>query len=252
MRSPKYLLPILISFSILTAEAADKKAYGKGWLTYRPGFSAVTKNPATYQLEDFDTFEFRLDHGGCPQGGGGPGSYNDCVHDRQRIEAGFDFAKLKTFNGFRSVKKFLRGNLLIPSVNDFQDLKSVGTLINQVKYGDKTQPIWNLWFKTKRGEIAIELANGTLCIVDEKYFPRDQWLELEIHADYAVNAKFVRSNTSFFNYIVNGKTVCSSYFPVITKQTLQDSSKDHLYFKWGIYDAWVSDWLVLQEKTKCT
>ena len=86
--------------------------------------------------------------------------------------------------------------------------------------------------------------------VDEKYFPRDQWLELEIHADYSVNAKFVRSNTSFFNYIVNGKTVCSSYFPVITKQSLQDTSKDHLYFKWGIYDGWVSDWLVLQEKNK--
>ena len=104
MRSPKYVLSILVSFSILTAEAADKKAYGKGWLTYRPGFSAVTKNPENYQLEDFDTFEFRLDHGGCLQGGGGPGSYNNCVHDRQRIEAGFDFAKLKTFNGFRSVK----------------------------------------------------------------------------------------------------------------------------------------------------
>ena len=86
-----------------------------------------------------------------------------------------------------------------------------------MKYGDKTQPIWNLWFKTKRGEISIELANGTSCIVDEKYFPRDQWLELEIHVDYSVNAKFVRSNTSF-NYIVNGKTVCSSYFPVITKR----------------------------------
>ena len=51
-------------------------------------------------------------------------------------------------------------------------------------------------------------------------------------------------------YIVNGKTVCSSYFPVITKKMLQDSPKDHLYLKWGIYDAWVSDWLVSQEKNK--
>ena len=248
-RSLKYLLSVLISCSILTCEAADHIAFGKGWLTYRPGLSAVTKNPANYRLEDADTFEFRLDHGGCPRGKG-PGSYNNCVHDRQRIEAGFDFAKLKTFNGFRSVKKFFRGNLLIPNANDFPDLFRVGTLINQVKYGDKTQPIWNLWFKTKRGEIAIELANGTSCIVDEKYFPRDQWLELEIHVDYSVNDEFVRSNSSFFTYIVNGKTVCSSYFPVITKQTLQDSSKDHLYFKWGIYDAWVSDWLVIQEKNK--
>ena len=250
MSSLKHLLTILISCSIVTCEATDKIAYGKGWLTYRPGLSAVTKNPASYRLEDFDTFEFRLDHGGCPRGSGRPGSYNNCVHDRQRIEAGFDFAKLKTFNGYKSVKKFFRGNLLIPNATDFPDLLGVGTLINQVKYGDKTQPIWNLWFKTKRGEISIELANGTSCIVDEKYFPRDQWLELEIHVDYSVNAKFVRSNTSFFNYIVNGKTVCSSYFPVITKQSLQDTSKDHLYFKWGIYDAWVSDWLVLQEKNK--
>ena len=251
MRSPKYLLSILVSCSILTCEAADQISFGKGWLTYRPGLSAVTKNPTSYRLEDFDTFEFRLDHGGCPRGSGGPDSYNNCVHDRQRIEAGFDFAKLKTFNGgFKSVKQFFRGNLLIPNTTDFPDLLGVGTLINQVKYGDKTQPIWNLWFKRKRGEIAIELANGTSCIVDEKYFPRDQWLELEIHVDYSVNAEFTRSNSSFFNYIVNGKTVCSSYFPVITKRMLQDSSKDHLYFKWGIYDAWVSDWLVSQEKNK--
>ena len=250
MRSLKYLFSVLVSCSILTCKAADQIAYGKGWLTYRPGLSALTKNPANYRLEYSDTFEFRLDHGGCPRGDGGPGSYNNCVHDRQRIEAGFDFAKLKTFNGFKSVKKFFRGNLLIPNADDFPDLLRVGTLINQVKYGDKTQPIWNLWFKTKRGQIAIELANGTSCIIDEKYFPRDQWLELEIHVDYSVNAEFVRSNSSFFNYIVNGKTVCSSYFPVITEQTLQDSSKDHLYFKWGIYDAWVSDWLALQEKNK--
>ena len=250
MRSLKYLLSILVSYSILTCEAADKIAYGKGWLTYRPGLSAVTKNPTRYKLEDLDTFEFRLDHGGCPRGSGRPDSYNNCVHDRQRIEAGFDFAKLKTFNGFKSVKKFFRGNLLIPNATDFPDLIGVGTLINQVKYGDKTQPIWNLWFKTKRGEIAIELANGTSCIVDEKYFPRDQWLEIEIHVDYSVNAEVIRSNSSFFNYIVNGKTVCSSYFPVITKKMLQDSPKDHLYFKWGIYDAWVSDWLVSQEKNK--
>ena len=239
-----------MSCSILTCEAADQIAYGKGWLTYRPGLSAVTKNPTSYKLGDFDTFEFRLDHGGCPRGSGRPGGYNNCVHDRQRIEAGFNFAKLKTFNGYKSVKKFFRSNLLIPKATDFPDLLGVGTLINQVKYGDKTQPIWNLWFKTKRGEIAIELANGTSCIVDEKYFPRDQWLELEIHVDYSVNAEFIRSNSSFFNYIVNGKTVCSSYFPVITKQMLQDSSKDHLFFKWGIYDAWVSDWLVSQEKNK--
>lgn len=235
----------------MTCEAADQIGFGKGWLTYRPGLSAVTKNPTSYRLEDFDTFEFRLDHGGCPRGSGRPDSYNNCVHDRQRIEAGFNFAKLKTFNGgFKSVKQFFRGNLLIPNTTDFPDLLGVGTLINQVKYGDKTQPIWNLWFKTKRGEIAIELANGTSCIVDEKYFPRDQWLEIEIHVDYSVNAELIRSNSSFFNYIVNGKTVCSSYFPVITKKMLQDSPKDHLYLKWGIYDAWVSDWLVSQEKNK--
>jgi hypothetical protein len=251
------LLFLSLCFFLMTgmktfALPIDHIEFGQGWLIYREGLSEVVKNPPQYRLDGYDTYEFRLDHGGCPRGAGGQYSFNNCLNDRQRILAGVNFARLTKLNGkYNSVKKFYRTNVLIPDQSIFPDLPLVTTVINQVKFAIKSNPIWQMQLKSSRGEIVVELDTGARCVIDEKYFPRNQWIELEVHVDYTVQEKFSEAKHPYFNYIVNGKTLCSSYFPVMTAKSASESLEGNaLYVNWGIYDGWVSDWLARQEKNK--
>lgn len=205
--------------------------------------SKITKNPDEKQLSDLDIYKFYIEHGGC----GDDGKFSDCENDRQRVEL-IEKSKisLKSFNGkTKIVKKFYRTNLLIPAEDKFPNTFPMKQMVHQVKLHGKNQPVWMVHIKDSGLDVEIESRHS--CKIDEKFVPRNEWIEIEIFADYTVSEKSKPRDDPYFVYWINGSKVCSFYVPLLTNRAIRDgSSKQELKLRFGIYNTFASKWLLGQ------
>jgi hypothetical protein len=93
-------------------------------------------------------------------------------------------------------------------------------MIHQVKLPGKNNPIWKVEFFD--GSLAVKTDAGEQCGVAEKFVPRQEWLEIEIFANYDIKTN--QSEPSFY-YAINGAIHCKLFSPLITKDALRDAKK---------------------------
>ena len=202
----------------------------------------IEKNPQGLEFDGGDVYKFSIKHGGCS----GDARWNDCVNDRQRVEFTDGYRYSPSFQSFGSKKKrierFYRTNLFIPSEEEFPLLRPMSQMIHQVKLKQKNNPVWMVHYV---GGLRVRTDGGGFCAIAEEHVPRNQWLEIEIHADYTIDGS-LRPDTPFFQYMINGKVVCQIFSPLITKRAIRDAGKKQIQLKFGIYNTFPSKWLLGQ------
>ena len=225
--------------------------------------SEITKNPDEVKFEGQTVYRFQIEHGGC----GGDENWSDCNNDRQRVELKDGYkVSLQTFSKNKSLKRFYRTNLLIPSEDEFPNTSPMKQMIHQTKLQAKNQPIWFVGIQPAGG-LYIETDSAGFCSIDRQFVPRGEWLEIEIHANYeqyspdklklAQEAVLQSRNNNFeaklepsFRYFINGNEVCTLWNPLITKLGLRDGGKPKLQLKVGIYNTAPSRWLLAQQENR--
>jgi hypothetical protein len=207
-------LLVVLSCAVMSVQAAKLNAKLESFTAHK-SLSKLEKNPEELKFENLDVYKFTLQHGGCS----GDDSWNDCINDRQRIELKSSQEALKSFNkGYK--KRYYRFYLYFPSEREFPDLKPMKQMIHQVKLPGKNNPIWKVEFFD--GSLAVKTDAGEQCGVAEKFVPRQEWLEIEIFANYDIKTN--QSEPSFY-YAINGAIHCKLFSPLITKDALRDAKK---------------------------
>ena len=232
-------LLVVLSCAVMSVQAAKLNAKLESFSAHKT-LSKFEKNPEDLKFENLDVYKLTLQHGGC----GGNNNWNDCVNDRQRIELKSNNEAIKSFNKPYK-KRYYRFNLYLPSEREFPDLKPMLQMIHQVKLPGKNNPIWKVDFFD--GSLAIKTDAGEQCGIDAKFVPRQEWLEIEIFANYDVKTN--KSEPSFY-YAINGTIHCKVFLPLITKTNLGDAYKPQVHVKYGIYNTFVSQWLLLQAENR--
>ena len=180
-------LLVALFCAVMSVQAANLNAKLESFTAHKT-LSKLEQNPEDLKFENLDVYKFTLQHGGCS----GDNSWNDCINDRQRIELKSSQEALKTFSGYK--KRYYRFNLYLPSEREFPDLKPMLQMIHQVKLPGKNNPIWKVDFFD--GSLAIKTDAGEQCGIDAKFVPRQEWLEIEIFANYDVKTN--KSEPSFY------------------------------------------------------
>jgi hypothetical protein len=232
-------LLVVLSCTAMSVQAANLNAKLESFTAHKT-LSKLEQNPEDLKFENLDVYKFTLQHGGC----GGDSTWNDCVSDRQRIELKSSQEALKTFNkGYK--KRYYRFNLYIPSEREFPDLMPMKQMIHQVKLPGKNNPIWSVYFLN--GMLRVTTDNQGQCLIDANFVPRQEWLEIEIFANYDI--AHGNEEPSLY-YAINGAIHCKFFSPLITKRALRDAKKGKMFVKYGIYNSFVSKWLLLQEENR--
>ena len=69
---------------------------------------------------------------------------------------------------------------------------------------------------------------------------RGRWTDIVVFADYSLQNQ---SGEAMVRVWVNGRQMCSGYQPLVTQEMLTHAQTDRIYFKYGIYNSYVSRWL---------
>ena len=232
-------LLVVLSCAVMSVQAAKLNAKLESFTAHKT-LSKFEKNPEDLKFERLDVYKLTLQHGGC----GGDSTWNDCVSDRQRIELKSSQEALKTFNnGYK--KRYYRFNLYIPSEREFPDLMPMKQMIHQVKLPGKNNPIWKVHFVN--GMLTVQTDAKDQCEIDSKFVPRQEWLEIEIFANYDIT--YSHEEPSFY-YAINGAIHCKLFSPLITKRALRDAKKAKMFVKYGIYNTFASKWLLSQSENR--
>jgi len=242
MNHTKLIHLFLLSYVFVTTGAYAKNMSVELENLRHPELSKVELNPSYLKFEGKNVYKLSLKHGGCGQGD----NFNDCENDRQRIEFKSGLTKLSGgFNGPKIVRRYYRTNLYLPNERLLPDLFPMKLMIHQAKLRGKLEPVWKVDYKS--GSLVVQTELGEKCIVDSQYLPRDEWLEIEIFADYTtLSSKYNKASAPYFTYAINGEVHCESFSPLITKRALQDAKAAELWVKYGIYNTFASRWLLEQ------
>ena len=212
-----------------------------------PRLSDIEKNPDEISLNGQRIYKFQIQHGACS----GTDYFDDCSNDRQRVElsSGYNVSLQNFGTKPKEVKRYYRTNLYIPSEREFPETGEMQQTLHQVKLHQKNMPVWMVSFF--HGGLKVEIESGEQCFISPKFLPRNEWLEIEIFADYslATAVENVKEH-EFFIYSINGQTLCSFKRPLITKRALDDASRKTIVFKFGIYNTFVSKWLLSQPENR--
>ncbi|WP_298909737.1 heparin lyase I family protein [uncultured Aliiroseovarius sp.] len=169
---------------------------------------------------------FELRHGDC----GGNKYWSDCTSDRQRIERKED--PKDRIQKVNSQTWYGWSFYLNP---DFRDIGPGNITLGQVKMQDWLMPLWHFNMRDDKAMMWFGADGG--CTVGRVSKLRGRWQDILIFADYSLSPK----GPSFIMYL-NGKQVCSRNKPMVTRHML-DQSQQKLFFKYGLYNSYVSRWL---------
>ncbi|MBH95696.1 MAG: hypothetical protein CMD87_00355 [Gammaproteobacteria bacterium] len=245
----KFILCKLCLVILIVLAAAKPAQAGKiSWqidTNNNARLSGITKNPAEMSFDGLTVYQFEIEHGAC----GGDQYWSDCESDRQRVELkdGYKVSLQSFGSNPKKIKKFYRTNLLLPAESEFPNTLPMTQMIHQVKLHQKNNPIWMVHHHEER--LRITADNGEKCFVDQKYIPRNRWLEIEIHADYTVDGKVDDTEPSF-SYLIDGQIVCQLLSPLVTTRALRDGNRKQLQLKFGIYNTFPSKWLLSQPENQ--
>ena len=168
---------------------------------------------------------FEIRHGDCGRNSG----YNDCSNDRQRVERSEKpYNRIEKPNG----TTWYGYSIFIP--REYRGLGKTGTTYGQVKTLSDYHPIW---FTANYGnQMMVIFFDGSKCKIGSLSSWTGRWVDVMIKANYA------KSGTGpFFEFYKDGKRVCSRSKPLVTGKLT--SQRLQLYFRYGIYNSFVSRWL---------
>lgn len=179
---------------------------------------------------------FELRHGDC-----GP---DDCNRDRQRIEVLDDDWENRVKVG---EQRWYGWSIFLDK--NFRDL-GVGTptILGQVKLPRWRSELWNFTVLNNRfvfKHAPLGAYDPTDCATINISQMRNRWTDVVVFADYSLQ----NTGKPKLKAWVNGKLWCQSTLPIVTREMLAVSESDHVYMKYGIYTAYVSEWLG-RNKTK--
>jgi hypothetical protein len=169
---------------------------------------------------------FELRHGNCR----GTKEWNDCINDRQRVER-----KEHPKNMIQRVGQKVWYGWSFRLAKDFKDISPANTTIAQVKMNNWGVPLWHINIRNRVLNIWFDTGGG--CSVSHITDLRSKWQDVVVVADYSKKP----SGSSFIMYL-NGREVCSYHKPMVTNKMLS-ATKGQLYFKYGVYNSFVSKWL---------
>lgn len=169
---------------------------------------------------------FELRHGEC---GRNP-TWNDCINDRQRVERWEH-----RFNSMHRLgrKVWYGWSVLFPK--DFPQLSPSHSTFGQVKMLRWREPLW--WISTYYSSLKVNFAAGGSCEIGKFKDLFGKWQDIVAVADYRTSV-----DEYTFKMWINGNLVCSRTEPLVTKKMIRKSGKS-LFFKYGIYNSYVSKWL---------
>ena len=186
------------------------------------GYSIVNN----FARRGINSERYEIRHGDC----GGDTGWNDCTHDRQRIER-----KETPQNVFQRPGDATWYGWSIYLPDSFEDLGAAPTTLGQVKLNNWRNQIWD--FGTKNGVLRFWISGRHACNIGRLSDYRGRWLDITIFADYSLDP----SGPTLVAY-VDGKQVCAHTAPLITSAMLEQSN-GNMFFKYGVYSAFVSHWL---------
>ncbi len=194
-------------------------------------YGYTTSNEVVRKGKTSQRFEIR--HGDC----GDDGDWNDCEHDRRRIERYVEPVSSEKPEGI----VWYSWSLHLPE--DFQELHPTNTTLGQVKITGYRNPIFHLNGKKKGIRIKFGPSNQRCKLIkfDEML---GKWTDFLIKADYSTNGE---SDKLYSEIYINGDYVdCDIDQPILTKQVLTDRNTNNrlkINFRYGIYNSYVSRWL---------
>ena len=224
-------------------------------------------NPIDISLPDLKVTKFVLKHGSC----GGDDTFDDCTNDRQRIQKRavewLPIASAIPKNKEAQNVVYYNFKLLIPS-ETFFPFFSIGMNQNiaDAKLPAYGPPIWKLVTLERTKSLGIKTDQGRSCSFNPELVKRNNWLDFQIMANYslysdaennawprAANNKRKGKNPGIdpsFKVWIDGVEVCELFSPLITKRALNEASKPELFVKWGIYNTYVSTFLLSQKQNR--
>lgn len=224
-------------------------------------------NPSEISLPDLKVRKFVLKHGNC----GRASTFDDCTNDRQRIQRmaveWLPIASAIPKNEKDKNVVYYNFKLLIPSETLFPFF-SVGMNQNiaDAKLPAYAPPIWKLVTLERTKTLGIKTDQGRSCSFNPELVKRNSWLDFQIMANYslysdaennawprAANNKRKGKNPGIspsFKVWIDGVEVCELFSPLITKRALTEASKPELFVKWGIYNTFVSTFLLSQKQNR--
>ena len=179
---------------------------------------------------------FELKHGECGQ----DIYWDDCSNDRQRIEREI------VWKGINEIKWF---GFSIYVDKDYPTLNKASWA--QSKIHNWRHPIWML----QANGISVNLTFNSLgqrnCYVGKLSSFKGQWNDILIKTEYSFEGGKKELGESYTEFYLNGEKIkkCSMRYPVLTKDAYKESGNKDLFFKYGIYNSHISNWLD-KNKTK--
>jgi hypothetical protein len=195
-------------------------------------------NTTTNSLDYKDAFsidknyeKFVLNHGNC--------SGKDCYTDRQRSER-------SVLNKFRLEKpnNIIWYDIVMLLDEKFTDISPANTSLVQVKLSGWRPPMWML--EAKNSKLYLHLHSSHIkCDIGKIDDLKSKWIDITFAIDYSTSLDKRGLKNSFVKlYLNNRPLVCDVDTPILTKYALDNNSKrDSLYLKYGIYNSFVSRWL---------
>ena len=181
---------------------------------------------------------FELNHGECGQ----DQYWDDCTNDRQRIERAI------VWKGLNHTKWF---GFSIFVDEDYPTLNKASWV--QSKIHDWRHPIWML----QANGISVNLTFNSLgqrnCYVGKLSSFKGKWNDIIIKTEYSFKDGKKELGESYTEFYLNGDIIkkCSMRYPVLTEEAYNESGNKDLFFKYGIYNSHISNWLD-KNKTKET
>ena len=180
---------------------------------------------------------FELNHGECGQ----DQHWDDCNNDRQRVEREI------LWKGLNKTKWF---GFSIYLNEDYPTLDNTSWV--QSKIHDWRHPIWMLQAKGISVNLTFNSLGGDRgCYIGKLSSFRGKWNDIVIKTEYSFGEGKKKIGESYIEFYLNGNKIkkCSMRYPVLTENAYNESGNKDFFFKYGIYNSYVSNWLD-KNKTK--
>ena len=224
-------------------------------------------NPPEVALPNLKVTKFVLKHGKC----GRDDTFDDCSNDRQRIQRwNTEWLPISSAipkdNDDKNIV-FYNFKLFIPS-EDLFPFFSIGMNQNiaDAKLPAKNSSIWKLVTLERTKTLGVKTDQGRSCSFNPDLVRRNEWLDFQIMANYSLYneaenkiwprvANDKRKGITpildpSFKVWINGTEACELYSPLITKRALNEAIRPELFVKWGIYNTFVSTFLLSQKENR--
>lgn len=161
----------------------------------------------------------------------------DCEMDRRRFEL------IQTTSNDSSVgdEVWYGWSMYLPT--DFADISPSNTLLGQVKLVRWRSQLFNIGINESTLVVDYRprgAQDSIWCRAAPLSQIRGKWTDIVIYANLNYDNP---TGQPMFQAWINGRLVCSSIAPLITREMVEYTQTERIYFKYGIYNSYVSRWL---------